>query len=102
MESNKPVIDGMLHQMKQHEDEIKNLDTLVQELKYHTPNKDKVKPVETLKLLKTSMKAFEPHDGDEEADPKDAAVLSQLQTLYQSIEAKLASKSDCPFSIVIV
>lgn len=102
MESNKPVIDGMLHQMKQHEDEIKNLDMLVQELKFHTPNKDKVKPVETLKLLKTSMKAFEPHDGDEEADPKDAAVLSQLQTLYQSIETKLASKFDARVSIAMI
>lgn len=92
MVSNKPIIDSMFHDMRQHETEIKSLDAMVERLKFHKPQKDKVKPVETLKLLKTSMKAFEPRDSDEDPDPKDAAVLTQLQTLYQSIEAKLASK----------
>ncbi|KAH7386864.1 hypothetical protein DE146DRAFT_665859 [Phaeosphaeria sp. MPI-PUGE-AT-0046c] len=91
MNSNKAVIDSMFHEMKQHEEEIQKLNAMVQGLKYHIPKKDKAKPVETLKLLKTSMKAFEARDGDEDFYPKNAAVLSQLQTLYQSIETKLAT-----------
>lgn len=99
LESNKSIIDGIFIDRKQHEDKIKDLDAMAERLKFHTSKKDNAKPVETLKLLKTSMKAFESRDGDEDADPKDAAVLSQLQTLYQSIETKLASKSHSEFNI---
>jgi hypothetical protein len=91
LELNKPVIDSMYSDMQQYEDQLKHIDANMQKLKFHTPKKDKSKPVETLKLLETSMKAFASQDGDE-PDPKDAAVLSQLKTLYQNIESKLASK----------
>lgn len=93
MESNKWIVDGISLDKKQHEDKIKDLNAMVKRLKFHTPKKDNAKPVETLQLLKTSMKAFGPREGDEDTDLKDAAVLSQLQALYQSIETKLASKS---------
>jgi hypothetical protein len=91
LELNKPVIDSMYSDMQQHEERLKSIEASLQRLKFHTPKKEKTKPVETLKLLETSMKAFESSEGNE-PDPKDAAVLSQLKTLYQNIESKLASK----------
>jgi len=90
LESNKPVIEDMFRHMRQHEDELRDIDTKIQKLKFHTPKKDKAKPVSTLKLLETTMKAYATQDGDESADPDDAAIFSQLQTLYQSVESKLA------------
>lgn len=92
MEANKAVIDSMYGDMKKYEDQLREIDTTVQRLKYHTPMKEKIKKVETLKLLETSMSAFKPRQGEETPDPKDAMVLSQLQRLYQSIESKLAGK----------
>jgi hypothetical protein len=91
LELNRPVIESMYSAMQQHEERLKNINATVQRLKFHTPKKEKAKPVETLKLLETSMQAFEAPEGAE-PDSKDAAVLSQLKTLYQNIEAKLASK----------
>jgi hypothetical protein len=91
LELNRPVIESMYSVIQQHEERLKNINATVQRLKFHTPKKEKAKPVETLKLLETSMQAFEAPEGDE-PDPKDAAVLSQLKTLYQNIEAKLASR----------
>jgi hypothetical protein len=92
LEANKPIIDGMYQDMKQYEDQLREIDTTIQKLKFHTPKKENAKPVETLTLLKTSMKAFQPHEGEERTNPKDSAVLSQLQTLYESIETKLAGE----------
>jgi hypothetical protein len=94
MESNKPVIDSMYSDMKKYEGQIREIDATVQRLKYHTPKTEKTKKVETLKLLKTSMRAFEPREGEETSDPKDATVSSQLQSLCQSIESKLAGKCE--------
>jgi hypothetical protein len=94
MESNKPVIDSMYSDMKKYEGQIREIDATVQRLKYHTPKMEKTKKVETLKLLKTSMRAFEPREGEETSDPKDATVSSQLQSLCQSIESKLAGKCE--------
>tara|TARA_R110002003_G_scaffold1277_1_gene22834 strand:+ start:19355 stop:20371 length:1017 start_codon:yes stop_codon:yes gene_type:complete len=92
LELNKPVIDGMYHDMKQYEDQLKDVDSTAQGLKYHTPKKENTKRVETLKLIETSMKAFRPREGQEDTDTNDAAILAQLQTLHQSIESKLAGK----------
>jgi hypothetical protein len=91
LEANKPIVDSMFGDMKKYEDEVKEIDANIQRLKYHTPKKEKAKKVETLKLLETSMRAFKPETEDEIPDPKDVEVLSHLQALYQSIEAKLAA-----------
>jgi hypothetical protein len=92
LEANKPVIDGMYRDMKQYEDQLSEIDSTVQRLKYYTPKKPGAKRVETMKMLETSMKAFQPRESDEEQEPdvKDAATLSQLEILYQSIKSKLA------------
>ncbi|KAH5578003.1 hypothetical protein HBI26_135220 [Parastagonospora nodorum] len=91
LEANKPVIDAMFGDMKKYEDDVKEVEATIQRLKYHTPKKEKAKKVGTLKLLETSMKAFKPQTENETPDPKDAMVLSQLEALHQSIEAKLAA-----------
>lgn len=94
LESNKPVIEDMFRNMKEHEEQLEAIDAKIQKLKFHTPKKDNAKPLSTLKLLETTMKAYKTQDGGDTADPKDAAVFSQLQTLYQSVESKLAGMLD--------
>lgn len=89
LEKNRRVIDSMYQDMKQYEDQLRDIDAQVQRLKYHTPKKAGAKRVESLKLLQTSMKAFEPR---EEGDPKDTEVLLQLQKLHQSIESQLSGE----------
>lgn len=90
LDENRHVIDGMYRDMQQYENKLKDIDTRANKLRYHTPKRDGAKPVESLKLLQTSMKAFAPK-ADENA--KDASTLAQLQTLYQSIETQLSCKS---------
>jgi hypothetical protein len=92
LESNKPVIDGIFRDLKQYEDHVKDIEAKAQKLRFHTPKKEKAKPIETLKLLETTMKTYKTQQGEENVDPKDAKVLSQLQTLYQSVESKLAGE----------
>jgi hypothetical protein len=70
------------------------LDAHVAKRKYHTTKK--VRPgeqVETLKLLQTSMVAFQPSPKDLIEDPRNAAVLVQLQALYEGIEKQLNGMS---------
>jgi hypothetical protein len=92
LESNKPVIDGMYSDMKQYNEELEQISRTSKRLKFHTPKKENIKPVETLKLLETSMKAFKPRAGEDMADARNATVLAQLHTIHQSIESKLAGK----------
>lgn len=92
LESNKAIIDDMYQEMKKYEDQLKDIDTAVQRLKHHTPDKKNAKPLDTLKMLKTSMQAFQPRDSESILDSQDAQVLSQLQTLHSSIESKLSGK----------
>ena len=87
LEKNRHVIDSMYRDIQQYEEQLKEIDLQVQRLKYHTPKKEGAKRVESLKLLQTSMKAFEPHDAEESAHPD---TLLQLQNLHQNIEDKLA------------
>jgi hypothetical protein len=88
LNQNRHIIEGMYQDMTQYEQSLKDIDTQVQKLKYHTPRKAGAPRVESLKLLQTSMKAFKPDDGD----AKDAETFAQLQNLYNSIESKLAGE----------
>jgi hypothetical protein len=82
LEQNRPIIDAMFEEMRRYECQLKDIKDQTDMLKYHTLAKKK--PVESLKLLQTSMKAFQ-------SSSNDAAVLAQLQALYDSIQGKLAS-----------
>ena len=92
MERNKHVIDEMNSDIKQFETKLDSISSQVQRLKYHTPNKQGAKRVESLKLLETSMKAYQPPADDSESTPEDVAVLAQLRDLHENIERKLGSK----------
>lgn len=91
LEKNRHVIDSMYSDMKQYEEQLLDIETQVEKLRYHTPTKPGAKKVESLKLLQTSMKAFKPAEDDSMAATEDAAVFAQLKDLWQSIESKLAS-----------
>lgn len=93
LDTNRHIIDSMYHDMKQYEDQLVDMATKVQKLRYHTPNNvPNAKQVDSLKLLQTSMKAFQPRTDDNEQKPEDAAILSQLQTVYESIKSKIESE----------
>lgn len=93
LEENKMAVDTMFQDMNQYEQQLKDLDAEVDNLKYHTTKK--VRPgekMEVLKLLKSSMVAFQPKEDDLIEDPSNAATLSRLQAVYNNIEQKLNGK----------
>ncbi|KAF2012457.1 hypothetical protein BU24DRAFT_395363 [Aaosphaeria arxii CBS 175.79] len=90
LEENKEAIAAMVHERKQCDARIKEIDEEAAKIKYHTTKK--IRPgekMETLKLLKSSMAAFQQKSDDLIHDPKNATILTQLQSLYDSIERKL-------------
>ncbi|KAF2623949.1 hypothetical protein BU25DRAFT_164823 [Macroventuria anomochaeta] len=91
LEKNKHVIQAMFDEMAVHNSQLNSIKDQTDRLKYHTPAKRNSKTVDTLKLIKTSMKAFQPKAGEEEPNAKDAPTLAQLQRLYESVESKLAA-----------
>ena len=92
LEKNRHIINSMFEGMAVHSTKINAIKDQVDRLMYHTPAKRNSKRIESLKLIKTSMKAFQPKEDKEEVNEKDAATLSQLQKLHDSIESKLAGK----------
>jgi hypothetical protein len=92
MEENKEIVDKMLQDMDQYRRRISELDSEIATRKYYKTKKVRAgERVETLKLLKSSMVAFQPSPNDLIEDPTNTAVLSQLQTLYGRIEDQLNS-----------
>ena len=92
LEKNKHVIQSMFDEMGVHNTQVNNIKDQIDRLKWHTPAKRNSKPMDSLKLIKTSMKAFQPQEDGKESSAKDAATLAQLQTLYESVEGKLSGK----------
>lgn len=92
MEKNRHVIDDIYSDIKQFETQLDSISTQTERLKFHTPKKQGAQRVESLKLLETSMKAYQPPADGSESTPEDVAVLAQLRELHQNIERKLASK----------
>lgn len=89
---NKHVIDSMYKDVKRYEDQFVDITSKIEKLKWHKPKNEGSKRVESLKLLKTSMGAFEPPSDGSEPNPKDAETLTQLQHLCLSIEDKLKGR----------
>ncbi|KAL6703111.1 hypothetical protein ACN47E_010173 [Coniothyrium glycines] len=89
LEQNKPVIDSMYNDIKSYEEQVSDISAKIDKIKWHTPRKADSKRVETLKLLRTSMAAFEPPTDGSEPDTRDETTLQQLQQLLDSIEQKL-------------
>ncbi|KZM19315.1 uncharacterized protein EKO05_0002896 [Ascochyta rabiei] len=91
LEKNKSVITAMFEEMASYDTQLSTINDQTDRLKFHTPAKRNSKTIESLKLIKTSMKAFQPNSEGDEPNAKDAATLSQLQELYESVESKLAT-----------
>ncbi|KAF3035641.1 hypothetical protein E8E11_004091 [Didymella keratinophila] len=91
LEKNRHIIKSMFEGMAVHNKTIEAIKDKFERLMYHTPAKRNSKKIESLKLIKTSMKAFQPKTDEDEVNEKDAATLSQLQKLRDSIESKLAA-----------
>ncbi|KAJ4350558.1 hypothetical protein N0V95_004664 [Ascochyta clinopodiicola] len=91
LEKNKSVITAMFDEMASYDAQLSTIKDQTDRLKFHTPAKRNSKTIESLKLIKTSMKAFQPNSEGDEPNAKDAATLSQLQELYESVEGKLAT-----------
>lgn len=92
LEKNKSVIKDMFDEMEQYNVRLNNIKDQTDRLKWHTPAKRNSKPIDSLTLIKASMKAFQSKPNEEEPDTKDATTLAQLQKLYENVENKLASK----------
>ncbi|KAI8940815.1 hypothetical protein NX059_002077 [Plenodomus lindquistii] len=91
LERNKHIIEDMYSKIQQCQAKLGGINEQVDKLKYHTSSKPGAKRVESLKLLETSIKAYQPTAGGTELAPGDATVLAQLRDVYHSIESKLAT-----------
>jgi hypothetical protein len=93
MEENKAAVTALFSEMKQYKSQLEEIDTNSEKFKYHTSIKTgKSERMDALKLLKTSMRAFEKMPGQLVDDPKDSDVIKQIQTMCDSIERKLNRK----------
>jgi hypothetical protein len=94
MEANRGVVETMFSEREKHDEQLRNIALEVERVKFHKPRKNSsyTKPMDTLTMLKTSMKAFGPETSGKEENTQHKAVFSQLETLYKNIEHKLSSK----------
>ena len=95
LESNRSAVDNMFAEKKKIEEQLTDVSREVDKVKYHKPQRQTIytKPMETLTMLKTSMKAFGPETRGPVENPDHTAILAQLETVYQNVERKLSSKS---------
>ncbi|KAG9198216.1 hypothetical protein G6514_010373 [Epicoccum nigrum] len=91
LEENKLNIQSIFDAMAGHNTQLERIKDQTDRLKYHIPAKRNSKKIDSLKLLQTSMKAFQPQGDAAEVDSRNAATLSHLQALYESIKIKLAT-----------
>lgn len=102
VEENRAAVNQLFEAREQYVQALTELDVQVEKIKYHTPEKTKyTKKMETLALLKTSMKAFESDTEGMTESPRDVAVLAQLQALYENIERKLSCKMSFSHALLI-
>jgi hypothetical protein len=93
MEENKATVTALSSEMKQYKSQLEEIEKKAEKFKYHTTTKTgKSERMDTLKLLKTSMQAFEKMPGQLINDPKDSEVIKQIQSVCDNIERKLNSK----------
>jgi hypothetical protein len=91
---NKAMVEKMFTEKNDYEAHLSRIDAQVDALKFHRPQKSHLpETMETLKMIKTSMVAFDPVMEGEKDNQEHANVLAELKSLYENIERKLASKS---------
>ncbi|KAL1608222.1 hypothetical protein SLS60_003161 [Paraconiothyrium brasiliense] len=91
LEENRPAVEANFSDRKKYTEILSTLDAKVEDLKYHTPQKVQYpKKMETLTLLKNSMRAFESSSEAMTKSSRDTAVLARLQSLCEKVERQLA------------
>ncbi|KAF2488632.1 hypothetical protein BU16DRAFT_532133 [Lophium mytilinum] len=88
MACNEVVVSQMLRDAAHHEEKITVINRKINKIKYHHSKKTG-KTVESLKLLNSSIKAFETLEGPEGQVENANVTLQELQKIYNSIEVKL-------------
>ena len=93
LEENREAAEFKFNTTKKHNRRSAELDAEIEKIKWHVPQQVQYPhKMETLKLLETSMKAFE-SDATTKENDHDVAVLKRLKTLYDSVERKLAGRT---------
>ncbi|KAL5399550.1 hypothetical protein PMIN06_008051 [Paraphaeosphaeria minitans] len=91
LEENRAAVEANFVERKNCHEVLGTLEAKVENLKYHTPQKvQHARKMETLTLLKNSMRAFEPDTDAIVESPRDVAVLAHLQSLYEKVEKQLS------------
>jgi ribosomal protein L9 len=94
LEENRVAAEATFAETKKFNQRSAELDAQIEKIKWHVPQKVQYpQKMETLKLLETSMKAFE-SDAESPNHSNDVAVLKHLQALHNSVERKLSGTTD--------
>ncbi|CAI6333410.1 unnamed protein product [Periconia digitata] len=93
LEENKPFVEDMFAKKKRHEGEIIQADREIDKFQFYKPKKPELpSKLNSLDMIKASMKAFETEAGGGESGY--GVALAQLKSLYERVEQKLASLQD--------
>ncbi|KAF2446190.1 hypothetical protein P171DRAFT_254103 [Karstenula rhodostoma CBS 690.94] len=91
LEENRAAVEANYIERKKCNALLGTLEARVDNLKYHVPQKIQYpNKMETLTLLKNSMRAFESNTEAMVESPRDVAVLAHLQSLYEKVEKQLS------------
>lgn len=94
LEENRAAAETTFAETKKINQRSAELDAEFEKIKWHVPQKVQYpQKMETLKLLETSMKAFE-SDAESPNHSNDVAVLKHLQALHDSVERKLSGTTN--------
>lgn len=94
LEENRAAVEANYAERKKCNEHLGELEAKEEDLKYHSPQKVQYPhKMETLTLLKNSMRAFESDTEAMVESPRDVAVLAHLQSLYEKVEKQLSGKS---------
>ncbi|KAF1971732.1 hypothetical protein BU23DRAFT_599984 [Bimuria novae-zelandiae CBS 107.79] len=95
LEENRAMAEANFSDKNKYHQRLAELDAEVDKLKYHTPQKIQYPhKMETLKLLRASMGAFDSDTGAMTENRKDVTILNELQSIYNSVERKLNALED--------
>ena len=93
LEENREEAEAIFDEEKQYNQRLTNLEMEIDKLKWHTPRKIQYSgKMETLKLLETSMRAYESDPEVMTEDPEHAAILKHLKSTYENVQRKLSGK----------
>ena len=98
LEDNRAAAEAIINSTKDYNRQSAEINAKFDQLKWHMPEIVQYPHrMETLTLLKTSMRAFQSDSDVDGEDTKDAAVLRHLKSLHDSVERKLSGRTTPPY-----